>query len=101
MSEFNSWEVARSIPTLDEFAGVLDDYLNNGGKQYKDGLVVGRNLRGTHRTLQRQAIGFCLGIICGLSEQDHTDLRNEAAIETAKKIKEMYETGNLDIGGYL
>lgn len=99
--KFSTWETARSIPSLSDFAMVLDDYLNAGGKQFKDGLVVGRELRAIHRTLQRQVVAFCLGIVSGISEQQYTDLRNEMAIDAAKKVKEMLDTGQLDPGPYL
>jgi hypothetical protein len=58
-------------------------------------------LRFTHRTLQRLAICFAFGIIAGLSEQEHTDPRNETAIQTAKKIKAMIDKGELLFGLYI
>lgn len=95
-----SWELTRSME-LAHFAHFLDDYLNAGGKQFPEGNRIGKWLCNTHRTLQRQAITFCLGIICGLSEQEYTDLRNAKAVECAKKIKEMIENGELNYGGYV
>jgi len=100
-SRYNAWEVARGIPSLQDFARLLDDYLNAGGKQFPDGQRVGLELRKTHRTLQRQVVAFCLGIICGISEQEYTDPRNETAIATAKKIFEMVSNGELPVGPFL
>ena len=59
------------------------------------------NLRSTHRTLQRLAICFSLGLIIGLSEQQYSDARNETAIETAKKLAEMFKKGELPTGLYI
>jgi hypothetical protein len=58
-------------------------------------------LRFTHRTLQRLAVCFAFGIITGLSEQEYTDPRNETAIQTAKKIAQMLEKGDLPLGLYV
>lgn len=97
----SAYGVALGIPNIEYFAKFLDDYLNLGGKQFPEGHAVGLYLRQTHRTLQRQVIGFCLGVICGLSKQDYTDMRNAIAIETAKKIAKMRDDGDLDIGMYI
>jgi len=51
--------------------------------------------------LQRLAICFAFGIIAGLSEQEYTDARNETAVETAKKIKQMIDQGELPFGFYI
>lgn len=99
--EFSAYTVARSIPNLDGFAEVLDDYLNAGGKQFPEGKKVGLRLRQTHRTLQRQVVAFCLGVICGISEQEYTDPRNDVAIKTAKKVREMVDAGELPVGPYI
>jgi hypothetical protein len=99
--EMSAYEIARQISTIEMFAKVFDDYLNLGGKQLSAGLVVGAELRKTHRTLQRQAIAFCLGVIMSLSAQEYTDPRNAQAIETAKKIKVLYDNGELDLGPYI
>jgi hypothetical protein len=47
------------------------------------------------------AICFCFGVIAGLSEQDHTDPRNETAIHTAQKVAQMLEAGELPMGLYI
>lgn len=94
-------EVSHLHLTIGQFTTLFDNFLNLGGKQYREGNQVGKNLRSTHRTLQRQAICFCLGLIAGLSEQQYTDPRNDDAIKTAKKIKDMLETGQLNCGPYL
>lgn len=85
----------------EEFAKEFDDFLNRGMKGYTAGLTIGQELRNTHRTLQRSAIVFCVGLISGLSEQEYTDARNEQAIEAAKQIAEMYRTGELNFGLFI
>jgi len=94
------YTVARSM-TLDNFTKLFDEYLNLGGKQYREGQIIGQKLRYTHRSLQRLAICFAFGIIAGLSEQEYTDARNETAIETAKKVKQMIDQGELPFGWYI
>ena len=94
------YAIARSI-TPQNLAKLLDNYLNLGGKGFDEGKLVGLHLRHTHRTLQRLAICFALGLIFGLSEQEYTDARNQTAIETAKKIAQMVKDGELPTGMYL
>jgi hypothetical protein len=94
------YTVAKSM-TLDNFTKLFDEFLNLGAKDYRSGKEVGLNLRTTHRSLQRLAICFAFGLIAGLSEQEFTDPRNETAIQTAKKIKEMIEKGELSFGLYI
>ena len=96
----STYQVAKSV-TLENFAAVLDDFLNLGGKDFREGKQVGLQLRTTHRTLQRLVICFAFGMIAGLSEQERTDPRNETAIQTAKKIVEMIEEGELPFGLYV
>jgi hypothetical protein len=92
--------IARSITPLN-FAKLLDNYLNLGGKGFGEGKLVGLHLRHTHRTLQRLAVCFALGLIFGLSEQEYTDARNQMAIQTAQKIAQMVRDGELPTGMYL
>jgi hypothetical protein len=40
-------------------------------------------------------------MIAGLSEQEYTDPRNETAIQTAKKVAQMLEKGDLPFGLYI
>lgn len=87
--------------THENFVYLLDCYLNYGGKEFREGKEVGSDLRNTHRTLQRSAVAFALGLLVGISEQEHTDGRNETAIATAKKIKQMVESGELPLGMYI
>ncbi len=94
------YSVAKSL-TMMNFTTLFDEYLNLGGKGYREGQLIGQNLRTTHRTLQRLAICFAFGIIVGLSEQQYTDPRNETAVETAAKIKRMIDTGELPFGFYI
>jgi hypothetical protein len=94
------YTISKSM-TLDNFTKLFDEYLNLGGKGYREGQLVGQKLRFTHRSLQRLAICFAFGIIAGLSEQEHTDPRNETAVETARKVKELIDNGELPFGLYI
>lgn len=94
------YTLAKSL-TLENFAVMLDDFLNLGGKGFREGKEVGLQLRFTHRTLQRLIICFAFGMISGLSEQEYTDPRNEVAIQTAKKIVQLMESGELPVGQYI
>jgi len=85
----NAAKVARS----------LEQDLNLMG--HPSGEVVGLYLRQIHRTLQREIVAFCLGVLCGLAQQDHTDARNETAIATCKKIDSMCDNGELDAGPFI
>ncbi len=98
--EVSIYKVAKSM-TPENFAKLFEDYLNLGGKQFQEGRLIGLHLRHTHRTLQRLAVCFALGMIVGLSEQDYTDPRNAQAIETAKKLAQMFRDGELPLGSYL
>jgi hypothetical protein len=92
--------LAKSL-TPSNFASLLDDYLNLGGKGYREGHQIGLEMRYTHRTLQRLVICFAFGLMVGLSEQEFTDPRNETAIQTAKKIAQMLADGELPVGLYI
>ena len=92
--------IARSITPLN-LAKLLENFLNLGGKGFNEGKLVGLHLRHTHRTLQRLAVCYALGLIVGLSEQEHFDGRNEEAIKSAKKLAQMMKDGELPLGFYL
>ena len=94
------YTLAKSM-TIENFAAMLDDFLNLGGKGYREGREVGLQLRFTHRTLQRLVICFAFGMIAGLSEQEYTDPRNETAIQTAKKVVHLMESDELPLGLYI
>lgn len=94
------YTLARSL-TPENFTKLFDEYLNLGGKDFQEGKQIGMKLRFTHRTLQRLAICFALGLIVGLSEQEYSDARNETAIVTAKKLAEMVHEGELPMGLYI
>ena len=96
----HTYSLARSL-TLDTFTHLFDAFINAGGKQYREGEYVGNQLRSIHRSLQRCVVAFCLGLIVGISDQQFTDPRNETAIQTAKKIKEMIDTDRLPLGPYI
>jgi hypothetical protein len=94
------YTLAKSM-SIDNFAAMLDDFLNLGGKGFREGKEVGLQLRFTHRTLQRLVIWFAFGMIAGLSEQQYTDPRNETAIQTAKKVVQLMESDELPLGLYI
>ena len=96
----STYALARAI-TPANFTELFDQYLNLGAKGFREGQQIGLNLRYTHRTLQRLAICFAIGLVIGLSEQQYTDARNETAIETAKKLAQMVEEGALPLGSYV
>ena len=97
--EISIYKLAKSM-TPENFTKLIENYLNLGGKQFQEGRLIGLHLRRSHRTLQRLAICFALGLITGLSEQDRVDARNETAIETAKKLAQMVKDGELPLGFY-
>ena len=94
------YAIARSM-TTQNFSKLLENHLNLGGKGFNEGKLIGMHLRHSHRTLQRLAVCFALGLIVGLSEQDYTDARNEEAIKTAKKLAQLVRDGELPLGLYL
>ena len=96
----STYQVAKSL-TSENFAALLDEYLNLGGKDFREGKEVGLQLRFTHRTLQRLAICFAFGVIAGLSEQEYTDARNETAIQTAQKVAQVLDAGEFPFGLYI
>jgi len=81
--------------TSDNFTYLFSDWLNSGGKGFGAGVVMGLNLTSDHRTLQGLAVEYCLGILAGLAQQEHTDARNETAIATAKEILRLLDEGKL------
>jgi|GEM_PF-1579758 len=94
------YTLAKSM-TVENFAAMLDDFLNLGGKGFREGKQIGLELRFTHRTLQRLVICFAFGMIAGLSEQEYTDPRNETAIQTAKKLVQLMQADELPLGLYI
>ena len=83
------------------FVELFDSFLNYGGKEFREGKAVGEDLRTHHRTLQRSAICFAIGVLVGISQQEFSDARNKTALETAKKIYEMFDNGELPLGPYV
>lgn len=94
------YSLAKSL-TIENFAALLEDYLNLGGKGFREGREIGLQLCFTHRTLQRLVICFAFELIAGLSEQEFTYPRNEIAILTAKKVVKLLEEGELPVGPYI
>jgi len=93
-------QIARSMSS-ENFTRLFDTFINLGAKGFAQGKEMGLQLRFTHRTLQRLAICYMLGVIVGLSEQGHSDARNEEALSTAKKIADMVAKSELPTGLYI
>lgn len=92
------YRLVRAI-TREQFAQFLDDYVNCGMKDYRDGEALGKILQTTHPTLQASVIRLAMGIIIGLSkDKSYTDARNETPIAMGKKIAKMVEDGELKMG---
>jgi hypothetical protein len=89
--------LAKSL-TLENMAELLQDFVNSGMKDYRDGEVIGKLLQSSHRTLQASVIRLCLGIMVSLSKQDYTDARNVVPVEMCKEIAKMLEDGKLSMG---
>ena len=96
----STYQVAKSL-TSENFTALLDEYLNLGGKDFREGKEIGLQLRFTHRTLQRLVVCFAFGLIVGLSDQEYTDPRNETAIQTAQKVAQMLAEGEFPLGLYI
>jgi len=97
----STYEIGKLIEP-EQFAYIIDTKLNNmSSDPLHEGIKVGACLRRTHRTLQRGVVGFALGILYGISQQEHTDARNETAIETAKKVAAQIDNDQLLIGQFI
>ena len=108
----NGWEetgtvnvgaIARGM-TPQNMANLLDNYLNTGMKDYREGVKIGRLSQGEHRTIQASIIRFCLGVIIGLStpekegEKVWTDARNETPVAMGQELSRQIESGELKMG---
>jgi len=97
VGEVSPYLLGKSM-TEKDFARVISEFLNIGGKDYQVGIEVGKIERSDHRTLQGLLVRFCLGVIVGLSEQDYTDARNEKVVALGKKLAQMLKDGELNMG---
>ena len=83
-------------------ARFFDVFLNNMGRDgYRSGKESGSLLRTTHRTLQRSFICWCIGALGGIADQEHADARNIDALNSAKKISKMVESGDINMGAFI
>lgn len=92
-------DIAKSAKAED-IAGILENYLNSYTLGSKIGVDIGKLFGdgNAHRTIQGQFVNFALGLLYGYAEvQDpkYSDLRNQEAVRTAHKIKELLEDGTL------
>lgn len=93
--------IARAIKP-EQFAALIDNKLNSmSSDPLHEGIKVGACLRRTHRTLQRAVVGFALGILYGISQQEYTDDRNRTAIQTAKQVAAQIDADQLLIGQFI
>lgn len=92
-------DLAKSISPSD-FAYFLESRCNSFSTDFKQGVEIGKILHMSHRTLQATVFRYLLGIIVGLGEQEErfTDARNETAVNSAKKIGAMVESGEIELG---
>ena len=100
MAETDTRTIAHSLDD-ETMAELLSDYANTGAKGMTSGERVGEHLTHTHRTLQRLVVCWAIGILKSLGGQKYTDARNESAIETARKIGAMYDSGELPLGRFI
>ena len=101
VGEVETGRIAHSL-TTEILYKMLDSYLNHGSKGMREGIELGKAFLTTHPTLMRLAICWALGIICGIAEHNrYLDDRNKVAVGTAKKIKALYDAGDLPMGAYL
>ena len=68
------------------FAVVLSDFVNNMNTEPVENCAA--QLAREHRTLQQNAMRFCLFFIQAMAKND-TDLRNEDSVALAKRIMAM------------
>lgn len=92
--------VAQSLSTSN-FAALIEEFLRQNIKGWREGKAIGLNLRYGHRSLQRLAICFAFGMIVGLAEQSYFDDRNETAIRSAQKLSQMLVEGEFPFGPYI
>ena len=97
--DYNVIEQARDLKP-EEFAKLLEQRCNSYHMDAPEGVQVGEALRNSHRTLQATTFRYLVGIIIGLSHQEQrfTDARNEVAVRSAKRIADMVEHGELELG---
>lgn len=85
--------------TIYDLAHHISNNVNGGylgsSAAFGKGLGMGLYLRREHRTLQGCIINFLLGVICGLANQEYTDLRNEEGVKSCKKIRDMIESEDI------
>jgi hypothetical protein len=101
--EVSLWLVSKNMK-LEDLCYLLDEWINcNGSSGFRTGQRMGQKFQETHRTLQGLLVNWALGILVGLAEQDprFTDARNKTAVETAIKIKEMLERGELPLQPFI
>jgi len=89
--------LAKSL-SVENMAELLQDFVNSGMKDYREGEEVGKLLQNSHRTLQASVIRFCLGVIVALGKQEYTDARNEMPVAMAKQITAQLDDGRLKMG---
>lgn len=89
--------VAKSMKPRN-LASLLSSYLNSFSVDFGTGKSIGKLFHCEHRTLQGSLYRFVLGILVGLSDQEYTDPRNEVAVRNSKKIRQMIEDGEIEVG---
>jgi len=89
-------QISHSI-TIGQLASLLDNYLNLGGKSWREGLELGRLFLTTHPTIQQLFVSFLMGALMGMAEKEdrYTDARNTASAEMLRKLKKLVDDGEL------
>ena len=71
----------------EEAAEAMSHFVNGMGGMEKEVFIA--KMRFEHRTLQQLFTGLCLSWLYDLAERENFDLRNQASVETGKKVREL------------
>lgn len=80
-------EEVKALKNGETFAELLGVFVNNMNLR-KEAPVAAQEIAKSHRTLQQGAYGLAVSILLALS-QNNTDMRNENAVENARKVCEL------------
>lgn len=98
VTEFDTYYIAKSLEN-DSMTEILSDFLNSFSKDFNSGFAIGQLFRNYHRTLQGTLVRWAFGLIVGLATNNiHYDARNEMAIKAGLKVKELLDSGEIDMG---
>lgn len=97
------WRLGHALrDNLDGQAYLLERVLNGWSNPIQVGEEIGKRFAYAHRTIQANLVGFALGLLVGYaSEATGSDDRNKTALESARKVKTLVETGELSRGYFI